>query len=604
MSSVRLLAVAGPVKGTVIPLDGEHLVMGRSAACDFVLDDPAVSRRHCAIRSENGKWAVTDIETRNGTFVNGARVHEQGLKHCDQIRVGASLFLFLTEPEGYGSLLPDLPPEPADITHTVVIRTDDSLVLRGAVAAQELQTLLSLSGEIHAIRKLDDLQRRLLEAIFEVTPARHAGILWFDAESADPYESFGWEREKGRAPAPEVSRADLERVQRERVALVSESPRQSGATVILPLRSAEAVFGAIAVQSGEAFRERHTQLLVAVAAISSTALDTAHRLQWLESENSRLRAEIGLQHNMVGESPAMRAIFRQIDKIGPSEATILILGESGTGKELVARAIHASSPRAARPFVAINCATLSETLLESELFGHEKGAFTGAVAQKRGKLELAEGGTLFLDEIGEVAPLLQAKLLRVLQEREFERVGGVKTLRANIRVIAATNRDLEEQVRTHQFRQDLYFRLNVIAIRMPALRDRREDIPLLADYFLQQFAAKSGRPISGFAPAARACMATYYWPGNVRELENTVERAVVLGSSEFVLPEDLPESLLETWQPPDTEEGGYHEQVRLSKRQIIIRALEECGGNQVQAARSLGLNPTYLSRLIRNLDLR
>ncbi|MBM3796205.1 MAG: AAA family ATPase [Acidobacteria bacterium] len=232
--------------------------------------------------------------------------------------------------------------------------------------------------------------------------------------------------------------------------------------------------------------------------------------------------------------PKTTASTAAITRVAPADTTVLIQGESGTGKELVARAIHRASGRAQRPFVAITCAALTETLLESELFGHEKGAFTGATIQKKGKLEAAEGGTVFLDEIGEMSPLLQAKMPRVLQERERERVGGTKTIRLNIRLIAATNRDLREMSKTSAFRADLYYRLNVVNIKTPPLRDRRPDIPVLAAHFAAKYAARVKRTILGISPQARQRLMQYEWPGNVRELENAIERAVVLGAGEWI----------------------------------------------------------------------
>jgi Nif-specific regulatory protein len=271
---------------------------------------------------------------------------------------------------------------------------------------------------------------------------------------------------------------------------------------------------------------------------------------------------------------------------------------------LVARAIHRGSSRAAKPCVAINCAALAESLLESELFGHEKGAFTGAIAQKKGKLEVAEGGTVFLDEIGELAPLLQAKLLRVLQEREFERVGGTRTIKLDVRLITATNRDLEGEVKKGTFREDLFYRLNVVSLRMPPLRERREDIALLASYFASKYAKRANRAVLGISPQARTCLTNYDWPGNVRELENAIERAVVLGSSELILPEDLPESVLDRATPADVTMTAFHDSIRESKKQLILSAFDQAGGNYTEAARLLGLHPNYLHRLIRNLNIK
>jgi Nif-specific regulatory protein len=307
---------------------------------------------------------------------------------------------------------------------------------------------------------------------------------------------------------------------------------------------------------------------------------------------------------MVGEGAAMQRVYHFIAKVAPTDSTVLIVGESGTGKELAARAIHRNSKRSQKPFIAINCAALTETLLESELFGHEKGSFTGAFTQKKGRLETAEGGTLFLDEIGEISPALQVKLLRVLQEREFERVGGTQTIKIDIRVITATNKNLEDAIRRAEFRQDLFYRLNVVSFEMPPLRERREDIMLLASYFADKYGPACNRKLIGISTEARTCLVSYDWPGNVRELENAIERAVVLGTTDLILPEDLPETVLETKVSAPVATAGYHEAVTQTKRDIILKAMEEANGNVTEAGRILGIHPNYLHRLIRNLDLR
>jgi len=352
------------------------------------------------------------------------------------------------------------------------------------------------------------------------------------------------------------------------------------------------------------FTRNHLQLAAAIAGIAAMAIENARQVERLGSENRRLRAEVSLQHDMVGESPRMNEVYQLIARVAATQSTVLICGESGTGKELVARAIHQNSPRADQPFVAINCAAITETLLESELFGHERGAFTGAVTQKKGQLEVADGGTVFLDEIAELSPALQAKLLRVLQERDFLRVGGTRPVRLDIRVIAATNQELPTAVREGRFRQDLYYRLNVVCLTVPPLRERREDIPLLARYFAAKYGERCKRRIQGVSPEAIACLVRYDWPGNVRELENAIERAIVAGSSEFILPEDLPEIVLETGSAAGDSATGYHEAVRTLKKQLILNAVEQTGGNFTEAAKLLGVHPNYLHRLVRNLDLR
>ena len=358
------------------------------------------------------------------------------------------------------------------------------------------------------------------------------------------------------------------------------------------------------ISVAERFNEDHLQLVTAIAGISAVALENARRLQWLEQENQRLLNEVMVDRTLIGESSKMKDVFQFLARVAPSDATVLIGGESGTGKELAARTIHRKSPRANKPFVAINCAAIPENLLESELFGYEKGAFTGAVSQKKGRLEMADGGVLFLDEVGELAPALQVKLLRVLQEREFERVGGTRPIHVDIRLIAATNRDLAEASRKGEFRQDLYFRLNVVSLNMPALRDHKEDIPMLVSFLVEKNCRKCGAKPKPLSREALACLQSYDWPGNVRELENVIERALVLGSTDDILPEDFPENLLEQAPATGVGEAKYHAAVKDLKKRLIQSALEEARGSYTEAARILGVHPNYLHRLIRNLDLK
>jgi Nif-specific regulatory protein len=377
--------------------------------------------------------------------------------------------------------------------------------------------------------------------------------------------------------------------------------------VAVPLSVTGRVLGMIYLDStvpDARFDEERLQFLTLLSEIAAVAVDNARYVELLLGENRRLREEISVQHSMVGESPAMQRIYQFISRVSKSESSVLITGESGTGKELVARAIHENSQRSNQPFVAINCAALTETLLESEFFGHEKGAFTGAIVQKKGKLEIAEGGTVFLDEIGEMAPGLQAKLLRVLQEHAFERVGGTRSIPTNIRVIAATNRNLPEAIKTGHFRLDLFYRLNVVSVEMPTLRDRKQDIPLLTQYFLSRVSKNLKRASMTISQPAMAYLVQYDWPGNIRELENAIERAVVLGSSDTVLPEDLPAAILEIEPPSGLAAGKFQSAVQDTKKQSILNAIEQSNGNITAAARLLDVHPNYLHRLIRNMNLR
>ncbi len=316
------------------------------------------------------------------------------------------------------------------------------------------------------------------------------------------------------------------------------------------------------------------------------------RRRYLEHEV----AEAFNEGQIVGRAPAMQAIYRTIDKVASSESSVLITGESGTGKELVARAIHMRSPRREQPFVRVSCGALAEGVLESELFGHERGAFTGAVRQRRGRFELAHGGTLFLDEVAEINAAVQVKLLRVLQEREFERVGGEQTLSADVRVIAATNRDLEADVRAGRFREDLFYRLFVIPIRLPPLRERREDVPLLAEHFVRKICGQMQQPAVAVAPEALDLLTRYGWPGNVRELENALERAIVLCDRNRITPQDLaflqPRPVSELPLPSGLV--PLNDALSRLERVLIERAMDQARGVKTEAAKLLGIKPSAL----------
>ena len=340
----------------------------------------------------------------------------------------------------------------------------------------------------------------------------------------------------------------------------------------------------------------HLDLLVA-RALKSRALEKK-----VETLEVQLNEKFGME-NIVGESPAMRQIFEIVQQTAPTQASVLIQGPSGTGKELVAQAIHRLSTRAKGPFVAVHCAALSPTLLESELFGHEKGAFTGATAQRKGRFEIADGGTLFLDEVSEIDPSIQVKLLRVLEEHAFERVGGEETIETDIRVIAATNRDLRAYVQQGKFREDLFFRLNVVDIVLPSLSERAGDIPLLADRFLKEYCERNGKRIEGLTPDALALLAAYAWPGNVRELRNTVEKMVVLSRSDRLSARDVPANIREAVKghaglaarAPALMSGSLAE----TERRKIMAVLEKNGGNRTRAADELGISRRTLHRKLR-----
>jgi len=614
----RLAAIAGKHKGEVFAINEEALVIGRETTANLCIADASVSRRHSKIEKKDDGFVITDLESLNGTFVNDVPVRSRVLEHGDRVRVGDSQFLFLTHDDDAMSKSSDVKLDEEHIVSgsTVQIRFDHAVYLMG----RDLSALMKVSTVISSIRTLDDLLERLIELLFEVVPAQRGAILLTDEGSFEANLVFGLHRVHGKNRAVTVSRTIVQQVLRDGVALLandgvsewtqaSDSLISTGAHSVMcvPVILADRKLGVLYLDTTiprDQFNNEHVKLVVAIGSIAAAAIENARRFEWLETENERLLSDVNIDHNMVGEGAAMQRVYHFISKVAPTDATVLISGESGTGKELAARAIHRNSKRAHKPFMAVNCAALNESLLESELFGHERGSFTGAFAQKKGRLEIADGGTVFLDEIGELTPPLQVKLLRVLQERQFERVGGTLTIKVDLRLIAATNKNLEEAIEAGQFRQDLYYRLNVVSLEMPPLRERREDIMLLANYFLDKYGARCNRKLKGFSPEARTCLMAYDWPGNVRELENTIERAVVLGTTEWIIPEDLPEVLLESKVTVAGAMTTYHEAVVQNKKQIILRALEQAQNDQAEAARLLGIHPNYLERLIVNLNLR
>jgi two-component system, NtrC family, response regulator HydG len=635
----RLLAVAGPLAGAAFPLGSAPLTLGRQIGSAVQVLDLAVSRQHCAIAPDGERFVLRDLESRHGTFVNGLPIHERPLEPGDRIQVGGSLFLFAidevdgkTEPRAATGLLAEGGYVAESTVHWSLDAHElapDALLAAlapGAAPARaerDLQALLEASEELGAFTAVEPLARRLLDLVFAVAPAGRAALLLLDRAGA-PEVAFARDR-KGRLEPFPVSRTLLDQAVGERKALLAADVLRTPGLGEAESVKAERLQSLLAVplsgpgagpggmlgllyadtrEPGARFDEGHLALLAAASRLAAQALGNLRRVEWLAAEAERLAA--GLESAMVGESPRMKEVYRLLAKAAPTASTVLLRGESGTGKELAARALNSASPRVGRPFVAINCATLSETLLESELFGHEKGAFTGAVERKLGKLEVADTGTVFLDEVGEIPPNLQAKLLRVLEEREFERVGGTRPIRVDVRLIAATHRDLEKAIRDGGFRADLFYRLGVIALTLPPLRERREDIALLASHFAARVSRDLGRPVAGFTPEARACLERYAWPGNVRELRNAVERAVVLGEGELIVPEDLPEAVLDA-------AGGagspaviprFHGAVTAYKKRLILDALREAKGNVTKAAELLGLHANHLHRLITNLELR
>ncbi|MBL9125185.1 MAG: sigma 54-interacting transcriptional regulator [Planctomycetaceae bacterium] len=648
-------------------IPGQSVTIGRAPTNQIVLKDERCSRCHAEVFLIDGRWTIRDLDSRNGTLVGDQQVRgDYLLSPGDLVRIGRSQLEFVTElskafSEGAGGSSRSAPSEPG-----VSTSADDSSVLapqepttithrRGQTKflaprpAEEESLDASVSRMGRASAKLcrlafelakspdtESMAHLALEGLFEGTQADTAAVLLlprdFTGEANDTSLEIVASRSDSEQPYYRVSQFLASSVLREGEAMLArnvmgdstlsrrDSQGEIHATSVIcaPLRQGKQVVGLLHLYSTDAARvldPDDLEFTLAVAETMAVAManlsrrqELAENLHLVRSENQQLLQQLGVQSEIIGKSQSVQRINEQIARAAPSKATVLIRGESGVGKELVARAVHYSSPRSKKVFVCLNCAALTESLLESELFGHEKGAFTGATERKIGKFEAAHLGTLMLDEIGEMSPTIQAKFLRVLEGHPFERVGGSQPVKVDVRVIAATNRDLEKDVTEGRFRRDLYFRLNVLEIIVPALRKRPADIPEIAKYFLQRYTAETGRKIRGFTPRAMEQMLKYRWPGNVRELKNVVERAILLAQGDLIDQEDLMLSKLATagdtvdvpiFQPQEFSPVSLAEM----EQKHILATLKATGWNKSQTATILGIERSTLDRKIRRYEL-
>jgi Nif-specific regulatory protein len=497
----------------------------------------------------------------------------------------------------------------------------------------ELRLLFEMSQILDRSVDLRDELGPVLKAIANHTGMLRGTITMVDRDTGDLYIEAahglsGQELERGRYKEGEGVVGEVVKSGRPMVIpRVSESPmflnrtkarknlaKEDISFICVPIKMETTVIGAL---SADRLFEEHValdedlRLMTIIASMLAQAVRLRQEHQQernrLLEENTRLQSELAERFrpsNMIGSSSSLLDVYSLIGQVAKSDATVLIRGESGVGKELVAHAIHYNSPRAARPFVRVNVAALPESVIESELFGHEKGAFTGATQQRQGRFELANGGTIFLDEIGELSQSMQVKLLRALQEREFERVGGSETVRVDVRVLAATNRDLEKMMEDGTFRQDLYYRLNVFPIHIPPLRDRRADILELANYFVEKISNKNGKYVRRISTPAIDMLTSYHWPGNVRELENVIERAVLLTNDDVVHGHHLPPTL-QTAEASNTPMGGTLDETLFRvEREMIIEALKNARGNKARAARELGITERLMGLRVRKHDIQ
>jgi len=645
---------------------GQTITIGRSTNNRVVIDDEACSRNHCEIFCASGVWRLRDPGSRNGTLLRGQRISgDVPLAGGDLICIGERWLGFTLDLDQVPQLPANVravsleratavsvepqrgspqPPRPTDgILHSS--RTPEFLKggEHGTSVSAVLARLYRLGLQMGSAATRQELANIVLAALTRETVAEIAAVLLAGTNVSDvPLPSdlqlAAW-HSRGDLPYRRVSDHLSQIVLSSQEAILARDLAghsrlrqsdslgqiQAASLICAPIQSERRVLGLIHLYSRnpdnpldrsdlEFVLAAASQLAVALTGLQERA-SLEQGLARARKVNLQLRSQLGHDQPLLGESPPMHQLRQHLQLIAETDASVLIRGESGCGKELIARQLHELSARSDGPFVCMNCAALSESLLESELFGHEKGAFTGAVDRRVGRFEQADGGTLFLDEVGEMSPAIQAKFLRVLEGHPFERLGGRKPLQVNVRIVAATNRNLEQAVRDGLFRQDLYFRLQVAEIQAVPLRDRPGDIPLLAAAFLKKFAQKIGRRIVGFTEDALQKLVQYNWPGNVRELQNTIERTVILSRTELVQAADIQLSQLgtATSQPaamerPDpaaSRENSDHspEYTQLSLAEVeyahILRTLEFTGGNKSKAAQILGIERSTLDRRLK-----
>jgi two-component system response regulator HydG len=655
--SAFLLTWDGTAWRDVVRLKHGHVTtIGRSSNNRIVLQDDACSRNHCEVFFSEGEWRLRDLGSRNGTTVRGKQASgDLPLHSGDVIGIGECRLAFTRSLESTPASPPGLSSATergTSPTQTVVSSPREPSILHSTSAPEflsagstspsevnyeaELAKLYRLGLEMGSAKTRQQLTDVVLASLARETVASISAILLASPDLSGPpspidLQVVAYHSRKDlpyRRVSDNLSRIVLSKREAILARDVTDDSQLSVfdslgemkaiSVICAPISSAERVQGLIHLYStnpDNPLDKHDLEFTLAVANQLGVALIHLHERDSLQtgltqarSANETLRAQLLQEQTLIGESVSMQELKERIQLIAETEANVLIRGESGCGKELVARSIHQLSPRREAPFVCVNCAALNENLLESELFGHEKGAFTGAVDRKIGRFEQADGGTLFLDEVGEMSPSIQAKFLRVLEGYPFERIGGRKPIQVNVRIVAATNRDLEEAVEDGDFRKDLYFRLQVAEITASPLRERRDDIELMARAFLQKFVLKTGRVITGFTDEAMQLLRDYDWPGNVRELQNTIERTVILCRNEMVRASDIQLSSLANRSPtPAQERGSSSEYRELSMADVeqehILRTLEFTGWNKSKSAQILGIERSTLDRKLKRYHL-
>ncbi|RMF44467.1 MAG: FHA domain-containing protein [Planctomycetota bacterium] len=596
-------AVVRVIRGTAsvreLLLDSNQPVrVGRGSGCQLRLSDPLSSRTHAIIAREANQWVLSDADSRNGTLVNERRISIQRLKKGDRIRIGSTELEFDLVEAGPD----DLSSSGQTLVMEAVVAGDASGVNSLSVLAtkqrsQDMLDLYQLSIGLLRCTSPEEVAQKGTEMLRVRTGAAVAGLFWVD-ENGGLQPQFIVPEDMAENMAGEVALNPklTERVLQERRAVWVNNPlagtgRASWADIMcVPLINGETTIGAILLyRQQERFEQVHFDLAISAGNMLAVALESARSQATLSAEHRRLQELVGDFSELIGESSEMLKLKERITRVARASGCVLVRGESGVGKELVARAVHRNSPRADRPLLCVNCAAIPSELIDSQLFGHKKGAFTGADQDHRGWFQQAHTGTLFLDEVGELPLDAQAKLLRVLEGHPFQPVGSTKEVKVDVRVIAATNRDLRESVREKQFREDLYYRLSVFELYVPPLRDRGDDRERLIEHFLHHFRQQHGRPTLQLSPEARRALLEYNWPGNVRQLRNVIDSAVVLAAGDRIEPEDL--SLRDVGQ-------NQLDSLRIDvwEERLVREALKRTSDNVNEAAKLLGISRATMYR--------
>ncbi len=592
--------------------------IGRDLSNDFVIDHPTVSTRHCRIELKDGQYVIVDLASTNGTFVNDKWIHRSELHHGDRVRLGQMVFQFVHDGSSTVPELAELDEGDVIRSETIELDLGDTSFLPDHIDSRDLRrtthdmgVLLQLGAEIASIQDSEQILHVLLERIFEVVPAEHGAIFFAteDGQGFLPSPVCRW-----RVPGNENFRAS--RTITVRVLRMGESilrndllgdPASTESIVVERVRSILCVplnvmgnrLGVLYLDSTSDrahFDQQHLRLVSAMANIGAVGHEHIRYVEWLESENNQYSREASFDHGMIGKSAAIRKVRDDLSSTAASDEHVLILGETGTGKELAARSIHRNSARSNGPFVVVNCGATTDTLLQSDLFGHVKGSFTGAVSERKGFFTEADGGTLFLDELGELSMESQAALLRIMEDGQVMRVGADRPTRADVRIVAASNREVE------RFRKDLFSRF-IIKLKLPPLRERKEDIFPLVDFFVQKHRHRTKRKLGPVPLETKLVLQERRWDENIRGLENAIRRAIAFGKSSSILPEDLPPETTESAESPPRP-GQMKGAVRNFESTMILDALKKTRGNVTSAAQILDMNPTYLQRLISHFALR